>query len=883
MAFSSISRLEDCKMANIWSKKFLFAVICLFLTQAIRCPADEIVPPLPGRFAPADVKESPDFRRHVLPVMSRMGCNAAACHGSFQGQGGFRLSLFGYDFKSDHDALTAGDHPRVNLSQPAASLILNKPTSADDHGGGLRFPKGSWQYNVFRRWVEDGAKGVAPDEARFARLKVTPSEITFTRPGETVQLRAVATWSDGTSEDVTAISRFRSNDEAIATVNETGLVSARSPGDTHVVAFYDNGVAPIPVMLPVSDQVGPRYPQVAAPTVYDRMIVDKLRKLGEVPSPPCTDAEFLRRVSLDVTGTLPSPAEIDKFLADKSPNKRARKIDELLETPAYAAWWTTRLCDLTGDDVQQQGSQFFKQQQARQWYEWIYRRVHENVPYDQIVAGLVLATGREKPCESYTDYCREMGSYMRQKNPADFTARKTMPYYMSRQNVRKPEEKALSFSYALLGVRLECSQCHKHPFDQWTQQDFRQFQAFFQPVDNGVQPPSGPEARQMRQDLGLDRMNNMNRQEIIQKIRGRIENDQPFPFTELYVARQAVPQARIDAKIKNNPNFAAKLQKRGAAGTKPTVTPKLLGGTEVSLADCPDPRVKLMEWLRRKDNPYFARAWVNRVWAGYFGIGIVDPPDDMSLANAPSNRPLLDALAEGFVSHGYDMKWVHRTILNTAAYQRSWRTNATNRLDNHNFSHALVRRLPAEVVNDVLRQATANRQQADAMVQEIETRAIGPAPNAGDRYLLVAFGRPERVVTCDCARSNDASLVQTIFLLNDAALRGRIENGGWVQQLRKQQAGSREQEARRTEPPRGYAAGNRNGPPPPTPRSVLPARRFSPDPLIREVFLRTVSRPPREDEWKEARNVVASANGTVDGIRTLLWTMLNTKEFIVNH
>jgi hypothetical protein len=235
-------------------------------------------------------------------------------------------------------------------------------------------------------------------------------------------------------------------------------------------------------------------------------------------------------------------------------------------------------------------------------------------------------------------------------------------------------------------------------------------------------------------------------------------------------------------------------------------------------------------------------------------VGIVDPPDDMSLANAPSNRPLLDALAAGFVAHDYDMKWLHRTILNTAAYQRSWRINATNRLDNRNFSHALVRRLPAEVVNDVLRQATANRPQAEAMFSEIENRAIGPAANNGDRYLLVAFGKPDRVVTCDCSRSNDPSLVQTIFLLNDSTLRGRIDNGGWVQQIRQQQKGG----------PRGGGK---------------PAS----DPLIREVFLRTVSRPPRDNEWKEARNVVASANGTADGIRTLLWTMLNTKEFILNH
>ena len=261
-------------------------------------------------------------------------------------------------------------------------------------------------------------------------------------------------------------------------------------------------------MLPVSDQIGSRITRkLPASTSYDRLIVDKLRKLGEVPSPACTDSEFLRRVSLDLAGTLPNPGEIEAFLADKSPSKRAKAIDRLLEHSG--------VCGMVDDaalrpDRQQRAAaehQFFQRQESRQWYEWIYRRVAENVPYDQLMAGLVLAKGREKPDQSYTDYCREMGSYFRARSmPADFTARKTMPYYLSRRNVRKPEEKALSFSYAMLGVRLECSQCHKHPFDQWTQQDFRQFQAFFQPVDFGVAPSArAKRPRQLREEAGIDK------------------------------------------------------------------------------------------------------------------------------------------------------------------------------------------------------------------------------------------------------------------------------------------------------------------------------------------------------------------------------------------
>ncbi len=863
-------------MAGKWGLAALFVL----LISGKYASAGDVTPPLPGRFAAPHPQESPDFRRHVLPMMGRMGCNSRACHGSFQGQGGFRLSLFGYDFKADHDALTAGKEPRVNVKNPAESLILHKPTSPDDHGGGLRFSKDSWQYNVLRRWIDSGAKGVQPGDAEFARLIVTPAEIKFAKAGETRQLKVVASWSDGSSEDVTAISRYRSNDDAIATVNEDGLITCKGAGDSHIVAFYDNGITPVPVMLPWSDQTGDRYPQVAAPTEIDKLIVDKLRKVGIVPSPGCTDAEFLRRASLDVTGTLPTPREIETFLADQSPDKRAKKIDELLETPAYAAWWTTKLCDLTGDNPQQQGTQFFQREQTRQWYEWIYRRVANNMPYDQIMAGLLLANGRDKPGQSFTDYCLEMGSYMKPGNETDFASRKTMPYFFSRRNVLKPEEKALSVTYAMLGLRLECAQCHKHPFDQWTQKDFQQFQAFFQLVDYGVKPPSGPEANNLRAESGINKFGTTkDRRAVIQGIHDRIDNNKPVFFQELYVAnpqqsKNVAARLARNPQLAKNPQFAKQLQKKGGAGSAPTVTPKLLGGEEVSWADTPDPRVKLMEWLRRKDNPYFARAWVNRVWAAYFGVGIVDPPDDNSMANPPSNGPLLNYLAQGFVAHNYDMKWLNRTILNTAAYQRSWKENPTNRLDNRNFSRALIRRLPAEVVNDALIEVTANDYKAGSMRSSIIDRAIGPdMQRSGDRYLLIAFGVPDRMVTCDCSRSNDPSLVQTIFLLNDANLRGRIDNGGWIQQLRQQQAGG-PQQFRGQQQFRAQQL---------KPGGQIAAKPLNTDALIRSVFLRTVGHPPDLNENKEAHELFASAKTPVEGAKTLLWAMVNTKEFIVNH
>ena len=341
----------------------------------------------------------------------------------------------------------------------------------------------SWQYRMFVRWIEDGAKGVE-NPVKFERLEVIPAEIVFEKEGQAVALRVIAHWADGSREDVTCISRYRTNDESIAEISPDGVVTSHGKGDTHVVAFYDNGVAVTQVILPVSDQVGPNYPDVPAPTKIDEHVVAKLRKLGIVPSEVCTDAEFLRRVSLDLTGTLPTPAEVEAFAADASPGKRAAKVEELLARPSYAAWWTTKLCDITGDSARNLQLQGLNEPVARDWYDWIYKRVEENTPYDQIVERIVLATSR-KPGQSYDDYIKEQSAYYRQDAPADFAERETMPYFWIKRRMQKPEDRALSFSYTFLGVRLECAQCHKHPFDQWTQDDFNQFTAFFNTLRYG--------------------------------------------------------------------------------------------------------------------------------------------------------------------------------------------------------------------------------------------------------------------------------------------------------------------------------------------------------------------------------------------------------------
>ncbi len=883
----------------------------------------EVQAPVSERFAAADTQAVPSFRRDVIPLMGRVGCNGRACHGSFQGQGGFRLSLFGYDFDADHAALLDGDPARVNVEHPLDSLILNKPIDEFEHGGGKRIDKDSWQWNVLRRWVESGAVNDSYSQGALKHLEVTPTEISFDTDGQQAPLRVVAHWSDGTSFDVTPVCRFQTNDESVVEVDDEGVVVSRGSGDTHVVVFYDNGIVPVPVLRSVDPSLVRDYPLVPTPTKIDELVVAKLRKLGIVPSELCSDAEFLRRVSLDITGALPAVGEIELFLADESPDKRSRKIDELLERPDYAALWATRLCDITGNNRQVLQGQF-RDDDSRQWYDWLADRLERNVPYDKIVAGIALATSRA-PGQSYEEYCSEAAAYYRTENPESFTRSDTMPHFWARNNARSAEDKALSFAYAFLGVRLQCAQCHKHPFDQWRKDDFEQFTAFFDGVRYGVRPEDRAAQSAMEESLGLaDLKGGMKRSAITEAIR----EGKAAPLSEVYVVTRSGNSNAKDDRRKN----------RKRNGASRVITPKLLGGEEVVLSQYDDPREAVMEWMASEENPYFARAIVNRVWAGYFHVGIIDPPDDQNLANPPSNEPLLDWLCEEFIAHDYDLKWLHRTIAGSRTYQLSWRPNETNRDDARNFSRAVPRRLPAEVVYDIVRQATAGREEAATMSDGLGERAIGPEISSGvipgrARYSLTAFGKPQRTANCDCERSDEASLLQVLYLRNDAeALALITRSGGWLDEVtspprpapvrqgpasfgeeaqgsestaresRQQQSQTplQQMEAQMTRLSTEYAQAQRFGLRDRAraialQRNVLAQRIAAMHEIgrsqvptvlrevIREAYLRTVSREPTDEERERAFTYIAEAPDIKEGLRDVIWALVNTKEFIVNH
>lgn len=795
--------------------------------------AEHALPSVRDRFADSETSDIPDFQKHVIPLLGRLGCNGRSCHGSFQGRGGMQLSLFGYDFDMDHQALvgmsSSEDESRLDRAQIDDSLIIRKPSLQIDHEGGRRFDIGSWQHHLVRRWIESGAKGVAKPQV-LSRLEVEPSEWVFDQTPQPVSLKVIAEWQDGWREDVTALCRFRTNNDSVATVDASGSINSVGPGDTQIVVFYDNGIVAVPVlrpfMLPESSASATRTassddshnPTDDGATEIDRLVRAKLDKLGITPSDRCSDAEFLRRVSVDVTGTLPTPDEIVAFLADPDADKRTKKVDELLGRPAYAANWANKLCDFTGCNPAQQAE--LGQETAEQWYMWIYDRVARNVPYDELVRGIVLAQGRDGGA-TYDEYAEQTSAYFRDSDPIEFAKRATMPHYWTRRSMQKPDEAAQAFAHNFLGVRLQCAQCHKHPFAPWTQDDFKEFSRFFENVTYGVRPESMNRYRELAKQVGLnlrgDKGTAVSPEALKQARRGRT-----VPWRELYI--EPLQQPRTLDLLRSGP-----------------VTVQAEG----------DPRDPIMRWMRQADNPWFAKALVNRVWASYFHVGIIDPPDDLNPANPPSNPALLRWLADGFVEHDFDMKWLHRQIVTSQTYQRSWKPNSTNHKDHHNYSRAVPRRLPAEVVYDSVKQALASADTADQVRTDLTRRAIGElSMRLAGTYAMQVFGKPDRAVNCDCERVNQPTLLQSVFLQNDPLMDQRLQESGWLEELSQQESGGGKLDVSK---------------------------------LVHEAWLRTLSRPPTDAELARAMEHFATTDSTIDGLRDLLWALINTKEFILIH
>ncbi|NNE92720.1 MAG: DUF1553 domain-containing protein [Verrucomicrobiales bacterium] len=392
-----------------------------------------------------------DFVNDVAPVLSRFDCNMSACHGKAEGQNGFKLSVFGNDPRADYEALTmAGRGRRVMASSPETSLLLLKSTAEIPHEGGPRLEKNSRAYQVMAEWIADGAKWEDESRATLTNLKIEPAQ-QILGYGARQPLKVIAKFSDGSSEDVTWLSVFHSNNVGLADVSENGVVTTGSiTGQTAVMARYQGKVAVFQALIPRPEESEAKpFPERPVFNEIDKLVDENLRRLNLHPSTLAGDSDFLRRVFLDLLGRIPSADEARKFLADKNPDKRSKIVDSLLERPEFADFWALKWADLLRVDREKLG-----RRDAFAYYDWIRESVAENQPLDQFARSVLLAEG---PLA---------------ENPAGHLYSVT----------KNPGETAATISQVFLGIRITCAVCHQHPYDQWTQQDYHGMRAFFQQV-----------------------------------------------------------------------------------------------------------------------------------------------------------------------------------------------------------------------------------------------------------------------------------------------------------------------------------------------------------------------------------------------------------------
>jgi hypothetical protein len=849
------------------------------------------------------------YQRHVSAVFSKLGCNGGTCHGAVKGQNGFRLSLFGADPTGDHERLLREfGGRRLNFTDPSTSLLLRKATGVAEHGGGVRLRVGSPEYELLRAWIAGGAKADDPAQSRVKQLIVSPAE-RVTKQGESYRLEVRATFADGTTEDVTRFCSFESLDSVVATVDPAGTVAGKVVGDAAIIVRYRAQPAMARVLVPRPGAIA--FPDVKPNNFVDTHVLAKLKQLNLPPAAGADDATFLRRVHLDVTGELPTPDEVRKFLADTQPDKRSKKIDELLARPGHAAFWTLKFCDLLkAADYGVYADALSLEHDAPRFQEWVRARLAENVPYDVFVERILLATSREgRTPEAYADEVKALFEGYAPGRPdlELYAQRKTLDLFWQRRGADGVGG-AMQVSHAFLGLRLECAQCHRHPNDVWRQEDLLEFANFFMRVRKvGFQdgnekryPEMGALFKKFNDEAKALELDVKKRKEgdgkkfddeakkakteadKLQAEIAKLEKDKGDPEliarkkADLAAAKDALARAEkfraetveMEKRAKMLPEVARRLLQAeirllppgthakitSPLGTAEAKTFRLLGESEaLAVSDDGDPREAVMAWMRKPDNPYFARAIVNRVWAHYFGRGIIDPPDNLSVFNPATHPELLKELCDGFVANKYDLRWLHRTILNSRAYQQDHVPAKGSEADRTHYAFFPLRRLPAEVALDALNTATGTTEKMDMKYHhwpdEMKTVEVPFTPrNAFVTHVLETYGRPKRnsAVQCDCEREGASSIFQVLTLANHPRVWEKIrEPGGRVAKLLKE--------------------------------SLDDAGR------VEVLFLATVSRPPTAAERDACLKFVKEADSPEKGFQGVLWGLINTREFLLQH
>jgi Protein of unknown function (DUF1549)/Protein of unknown function (DUF1553) len=648
-----------------------------------------------------DVDLPINFGNQIVPIFTKLGCNSGGCHGKASGQNGFKLSLLGFEPDTDYMALVKEARGRrLQLASPDHSLLLEKAAGTVAHGGGKKMERDSDEYKLIRRWIGAGSPFGKETDPTVTKISIVPEHRIMTRNNKQ-QFAVYAHYNDGSIEDITRRAQYESNDQEIAIVEPSGLVRTLAlSGEAAIMARYQGHMGVFRATVPL----GQKTPEWQFPnqTVVDQSTSKKWKELGLVPSGLAPDEIFVRRIYIDLTGTLPTPRQVTEFLNDKDPKKRDLLIDKLVDSPEYAYYFANKWADILRVKRGRDGNTQQRAQGTFAFHEWIREAMTKDIPYDEFVRSVLAATGDEK------------------KNPP------TVWY----KDLQQAEQFVDDTAQVFLGLRIACANCHHHPYEKWSQDDYWGMAAFFGRIGKKqlLQPSSNPQAQN----------------ESLQVI-----------FTR--------PNSNVNNKRTGQP-----------AKTQP------LDGKPMDIGADEDPRQKLVDWMVDVKNPFFAKAVANRYWSHFFGRGIVDPIDDMRVTNPPSNPELLDALAKVLTDSKYSLKTLVKTIVKSRTYQLSAMPNEFNKHDKQAYARYYPKRLGAEVLLDAVNQVTGSPSQFNGLPGDTYApkRAIQLPDESFASYFLDVFGRPQRISACECERVSEANLAQALHLLNSDEVQNKLSRGG---------------------------------------------------------------------------------------------------------
>ncbi|MEI6234661.1 MAG: DUF1549 and DUF1553 domain-containing protein [Planctomycetota bacterium] len=650
--------------------------------------------------APALAGENgPSFRRDVMPVFFRAGCNSGGCHGSARGKDGFRLSLFGYDPTGDYFRITqqmAGR--RINLSVPEESLILMKSTGKVPHTGGELFKENSEYYQAILKWIEAGTPDDSADVPVPTGIKIEPEKWVVEGAGKSLTTHVIATYSDGTTRDITKLALFSSNNKNVADINEHGVVKSGKFGATYIFARFNKfTLGAEAIVLPTEGNF--QWPGDLKPRNYiDELVQSKLQKLRIIPSKECSDEQFVRRIHLDLIGLPPTPAECRAFLADMDSSKREKLIDRLLARDEFADLWAAKWGEWLKLLTDQNNNSGNDRKSAMIYHAWIRDQFKKNVPLDEFVRTQVTSVG--------SDFQNPASNFYMMVPPSNY----------------EPKAVAQDVAQLFTGIRVQCAECHNHPFDRWTQDDYYGFVSFF----TGIKRKMSADSREMY----------------------------------VYNDNNAAPMKHL---LDGRPMPA-----------------KLLGGAAPDVKG-KDPRVAFADWLTSPENTLFRNNMANRVWDQFFGRGIVEPVDDFRISNPPSNHELLDGIGTKLAEYKFDMRRLVRDICLSRTYQTSSTVNASNKGDDAQFSHAALRRLRADVLLDSLSQATDTVTTFAGVPKGQRAVQVYDGGRRYGSYFLKTFGLSSRETVCACETRNEPTFGQTLHLINGSTIQGKIAESKFLE------------------------------------------------------------------------------------------------------